>query len=160
MSVPPEPGDCTVSLDDLLSHEEQTALLKELLHKRGSIQITVSGSCMRPWITSGDMVEVREIRGTPRVGMVVLFEMGDKLATHRIVRMGRNHTVTTRGDLMEERDGPVSYSALIGQVVAVRGARLPLPLDSRSLQRAGLMAAPVLRIVRMMRNQLRKHLNR
>lgn len=156
MSAPPESGVCIVSVDDLLSPEDQTALLRELMRKRGHLEITVTGSCMRPWIGSGDLVEVRAISGRPVRGMIVLVELGGNLATHRIVRIGPGQNVTTRGDLMERPDSPVSPAALLGEVVAVQG--VPLPLDSRWLQRAGLMAAPVLRIVRLMRRELRKHL--
>lgn len=148
-TVIPADDTCAVRLDTLIPPDEQIELVRQVLDKQKRMDLSVLGSCMRPWLKSGDSIEVRPLSGPPRVGIVVLLQRGHRLFAHRIVGLTRKGMLLSRGDLSPLMDPPAPRSAILGQVVAVRTRRgAVIRLDRTWVQQLGLRGAPVLRAVR------------
>lgn len=155
--VIPADSTCTVTLDALIPADEQIELIRQILSKQRCLELSIFGSCMRPWIGSGDRITVRPLERPARTGMVVLAQKADSLAAHRVVRVTREGLVVARGDLSRVPDDPVPSSFVLGQVVRVRGRfGASIPLDNAWLQQLGLRGAPLLRVLRAALRKVRR----
>jgi hypothetical protein len=96
---------------------------------------------MFPWIRSGDLVFVRSFAYEQASrGDVVLFERGDRLFAHRVIRSAmagsggkERAALITKGDALDRADEPVTRSEFLGRVIRVhRGNR---HIDMESMER-------------------------
>lgn len=100
-----------------------TRVIRETLGSGRPVRLTVRGRSMSPLIPDGRWVEARALcRGEPRVGDLVLVELGPLLALHRVVERSQGW-VRTRGDRAALPDQPVRQEAVLGVVSRVEGLR-------------------------------------
>jgi signal peptidase I len=84
-----------------------------ILAATGRPYFIVSGS-MEPAFHAGDLFWLRPTEGIIRPGMVVTFQMGEVIITHRVISM-EGETLITQGDGNGEADPwPVPRSAVLG----------------------------------------------
>jgi signal peptidase I len=114
------------------------------LRANGSVCFRVLGASMFPWIRSGDLVFVRKFAFEQvSRGDVILFERGERLFVHRVLRDGKsgarrvsNHAgelaanLTTKGDALDREDAPVSRAEFLGRVIRVHRGNHHIDMDS------------------------------
>ena len=100
--------------------------LRASLAERGFALRVVDSGSMMPVIRPGDTVLIRPLSAC-RTGQVVVVARGDRLVTHRVVRV-TGGTVVCRGDSLVHADPPVPVDRVLGEVVEVVG-RGPLPVE-------------------------------
>lgn len=112
--------------------------ISEKVRKNGSACFRVLGESMFPWIRSGDYVFVRrlEFEGIS-VGQVVLFERGNRLFVHRVLRRVRPaddasgcSTLITKGDALDGADAPVSQSEFLGRITRIHRRQRHIDFES------------------------------
>lgn len=106
-------------------------LVREALQRGGRVRLTATGMSMRPFIRSGDVVELAAVTDdmlTP--GTVALVETAEgQYVLHRITRRTADG-VFTRGDANFHEEGPFSPAAVVARATGVlRGERVK-PLDT------------------------------
>ncbi len=76
---------------------------------------------MEPTYADGDWLLVEHVVGSSpvRLGEVVVARRGERLVTHRVVRLQGEFAVT-KGDACAHADPPVAIRALLGRVIGVR----------------------------------------
>ena len=84
---------------------------------------------MLPVFTPMEQVKVVALPDIPSLGQVVVFNQGAKLTAHRIVGIGEDGCWVAKGDTLAFFDQPLSTTAVIGAVEAVRGWRGHRMLD-------------------------------
>jgi hypothetical protein len=145
------------SEEPLLRGDEEIDLLRRALELGQRVELHVRGSCMRPWAFSGDRIAVERLRGDPRKGMILLTQHGEEIHAHRVIRIGRDGTVLTRGDLSASADAWIHRSAVLGRVKTIRAERgFALPVALPGLGPLGLLTAPLFRLLRRARRWARK----
>jgi len=94
------------------------------------VRVAVTGASMRPFIRSGDVVELSAADGAlPRPGAVVLVEAaGGRLLLHRVTASARPG-VRTRGDANREGEGPFPPERVVARVTGVVDGGRVRPLD-------------------------------
>jgi hypothetical protein len=114
-----------VIADESPGSERRAALLRESLAAFEVVRLRVTGECMRPTLSSGDVVRlVHASMREPRVGDVVLVESGEGPRLHRLVFSFAGR-IRTRGDRGPGFDGPRRLEDALATVVGVeRGPRL------------------------------------
>jgi len=130
-----------------LPDEEQIELLIDALGKGQTLELTVNGQCMRPWARNGNTIIVKPLHRRPKRGNMLLTTDGQHLYAHRVVAIGIDGAVRTRGDLSAEMDPWRSADDLLGRVTGVRRRGVVWPLGWRVLELGALAAAPVLRVL-------------
>ena len=73
---------------------------------------------MRPFIRSGDVVELEPVDRLVRIGDVVLLKCGsgdEGYVLHRVVRL-QGETIFIRGDAQDVADGPFAQGDVLGRV--------------------------------------------
>ncbi len=114
-------------------------VIRSALGRGQRVQLTVSGSSMRPFIDDGDTVEVRPVQGPLPVGSIVLAEFErDRYVVHRIVGRGSG-TYLLRGDAQIHPDVRVAVGNVVGHVTRVCSPGRARALDSVTWQGAGLL---------------------
>lgn len=89
-----------------------------------------AGQSMWPLVRDGQRVTILPLDRPPRVGDVVLLELGRRLVLHRVVRQ-EGDAVVTKGDAVAWADPPVTAASLLG-VLAPRAWDRWVALASRS----------------------------
>jgi hypothetical protein len=77
------------------------------------------GASMWPTLRAGDEALFVPFDGEPQRGEVLLYRAGDRLLAHRLVGTTGAH-LRLRGDAMPDEDPPVSRSAVLGRLTAIR----------------------------------------
>lgn len=108
------------------SREWSADLLRAVVEARGQFWVTARGGSMWPTIRDGDEVLLVPL-GRPRVGDVVVLDLGSRLVLHRVVRAG-DALLVTRGDASRCEDGHVSLADVVGRAVAARRGSTVLAL--------------------------------
>lgn len=101
-----------------VSTRELMPLIWSALQRGQCVRLTVKGGSMRPFIRSGDVVELEPVDRLVRVGDVVLLrcEPGEEgYVLHRVVRV-QGETIFIRGDAQEDSDGPFAQGDVLGRV--------------------------------------------
>ncbi len=130
------------------------------LRANGSVCFRVLGASMFPWIRSGDLVFVRKF-GFEQVsrGDVILFERGERLFVHRVLRDARgaagwaresdgklNNALVTKGDALDREDTPVSRDEFLGRVIRVHRENHHIDMESMGHVLLGRFLARVSRM--------------
>lgn len=79
--------------------------------------VVLSGS-MEPELSVGDLLIVLD-SSSYEIGDVVVYQDGNIVVTHRIVRFSDEEEIVTQGDANNTEDDPISVEAIKGEVVAV-----------------------------------------
>lgn len=94
-------------------------LVEELVRRRGSARLKVTGFSMLPAIWPGDVLTVqRQSPESLRPGQIVLYRRKKKLTAHRIIGVSAGHLVT-RGDSVPSPDAPVAWDEVVGRVAGI-----------------------------------------
>ncbi len=95
-------------------------LVHETLQQGGRARMTVSGSSMRPFIRSGETVELASVTpGSLVPGMVVLVETTEgRHVLHRVIRV-TPQGVFTRGDANFHEEGPFAFDRILAMVTGI-----------------------------------------
>jgi hypothetical protein len=100
-------------------HEACCDLVAEVVCATGSATLKVTGLSMLPAIWPGDVLTVSRVSPTLiEPDQVVLYRHNGKFTAHRVVQVAHDHFLT-RGDCVPSLDPPVTFSAMVGQVIAV-----------------------------------------
>jgi signal peptidase I len=100
-------------------HSAGCDLVAEVVRATGSATLKVTGLSMLPAIWPGDVLTVSRV--SPKLiepDQVVLYRHNGKFTAHRVVEVAHDHFLT-RGDCVPSLDPPVTFSAMVGQVIAV-----------------------------------------
>ncbi len=100
---------------------EVTALL---LKNGQTVDMSLYGYCMRPFIRNGDSVLIRPIKPAQlRCGDIAVYRLGNRFKIHRFLGMqnilGKDHLIT-KGDRCVNRDPPVLLSEFLGVITQVK----------------------------------------
>ena len=100
---------------------------RQLLSKKQTLEIFMSGSTMRPTIEDGDVVTIEiVVDGKISQGDIVLYQSRyDTAVIHRIVRIDRSSsekTVITRGDASSQNDPSIPLHNVLGKVKNIERA--------------------------------------
>jgi signal peptidase len=80
----------------------------------------VEGGSMQPSLYPGDLIVYRRIGHKPVRGDLVVFRHDGALVVHRVVRVGRDGSLTMRGDANRSTDtSPVDADDVRGTVLAI-----------------------------------------
>ncbi len=129
------------------------------LRNNGSVCFRVLGASMFPWVRSGDLVFVRRCAFEQASrGDVILFERGERLFVHRVLRDARidprrsgdaaenpHATLTTKGDALDREDEPVSRAEFLGRVIRVHRGAHHIDMESMGRVLAGRFLAGISR---------------
>ena len=97
-------------------------LLQSALRARGELDLEAEGDSMRPAIRSGQRITVSlAAPGSLKVGDIVQILSGAETLVHRIVRIGPEGLLLTKGDGLLIFDAPVRGTEVLGRVTAVEG---------------------------------------
>ena len=122
----------------------------ETLGRTRMVWVREGSESMAPMVRAGDRLclapaDHRHIRP----GSLVAFCSDARLVVHRVLECGPAGVVT-KGDALSRRDGPLSWDAVVGRVVAVAHSvhvieleRLPWPALGRMLAMLSRMAEAV-----------------
>ena len=117
-------GSATVLSDDPL---------RFALRHGAAARVRARGVSMRPFFPDGCVVHVVPRRGPLRVGDVVLTDAAPRLVLHRVVALETapdgTGLVHTHGDGRRRPDLPVPETAVLGRVIAVEVAGVPVGLE-------------------------------
>ncbi len=104
-------------------------LIESMLFETGCVRFVVSGQCMQPTFSDGDILEAT--KGTFCIGDIVLFRSETRLKTHRLIRVEGDvaYTKSERGSF----DAPISVEAILGVVRVVQPERPKLLVRFRRL---------------------------
>ncbi|MBI5653986.1 MAG: signal peptidase I [Chloroflexi bacterium] len=134
--------------DDKLPAHLRDDVLDLLKRTERPQTITIVGASMLPLLRAGDRVIV-EPRQQIQPGAIVVFQQGDQLIAHRVLRIedrAGQVVLTTKGDATWHLDPPVRADAILGCAVAIeRGARV-LSLDTRAARVIGAWAVAHARV--------------
>lgn len=100
-------------------HSAGCDLVADVVYATGSAKLKVNGLSMLPAIWPGDVLTISRI--SPKLlepDQIVLYRRNGKLTAHRVVEVAHDHFLT-RGDCVPSLDPPVTFSAMVGQVVGV-----------------------------------------
>jgi signal peptidase I len=98
---------------------------------------------MRPMIKKGDRLAIRPVQpGRVRIGDIVVFETGEELCAHRLIRkhyVNNRHIFITKSDKALEADPPFTHESLVGKISHIYSAKAALNLESAVWKAANLM---------------------
>ena len=125
------PGPVQDQQKELLNLDEVAPrLLSQVLRRCGEARVRVAGTSMLPAIRPADVLLVRSVDITNVApDDVILFEMGSRLFSHRVVSVGAQPRVLiTRGDMHAHDDPAVTEAHFLGRVEGRlrNGADVPL----------------------------------
>ncbi len=106
--------------------------------------ILITGRSMLPLFHPGDRVRVTYSGASVQPGEVVVFQQGDGLVVHRVVRVeprGNPTTVTTKGDNRLRCDAPVRADDLLGRALVVQQGSREIVLNTATWRWAGRLIA-------------------
>jgi signal peptidase I len=104
---------------------------------------------MLPWIRSGDLVFVRSFTYEQASrGDVVLFERGERLFVHRVIRSAmaglggkERAALITKGDALDSADEPVTRAEFLGRVIRVHRGNRHIDVESMGRVMIGRLIA-------------------
>jgi|WetSurSiteA1Bulk_404760.scaffolds.fasta_scaffold52201_1 signal peptidase I len=113
-------------------------LVRDALQQGGRARLTVTGVSMRPFIRSGDVVELASVTApTLTLGVVVLVETPEgQYLLHRVTRKTADG-LFTRGDANVHEEGPFNPNSIVARVTGVVRGDCVVPLDTGT---SGLLA--------------------
>ena len=95
-----------------------------LLAEGNEVLLRTAGLSMGHAIRGGEAVVIRAVpERAIRFGDILVFERGDQLVCHRVLRVRRTSAgreFVTKGDPVLGFDEPIPYSAVLGRVVRVK----------------------------------------
>jgi hypothetical protein len=106
--------------------------------------VAVVGWSMWPLLRPGARVEFQPLSGVPQLGAILVYDAGDLLVAHRLVRLMHQSDATrlaTKGDWSSRCDPPIDPEQVLGEVVTVRFGGFSLPVGNRVSRRIGWLFA-------------------
>ena len=152
-----------MTAERLLEHPEFDAVAVSLLEAGHPLRFQVRGSSMRPFIRSGDLVEIQPVAADElRPGQVLLCRLRDgRLVVHRLVRVEPSGLIL-QGDARLVPDGRLLPDQVLGRMTGLGREGQWLRLDTFQhawLARLWLLLIPLrgglFRLARLVRAALR-----
>lgn len=95
------------------------SLLKDYINKNGVMSLRVSGGSMRPFINSGDKIQLENVNPDEiKTGDVILYEIDNQFLVHRVIKILDNGSFVVAGD--SRRDVPayeIEWKNILGKVI-------------------------------------------
>lgn len=117
-----------------LSFEELKDLGRQLLETGKSVNFTLGGTSMFPYLREGDVATVIKIPvHSLKMGHVVVFEQNGKWIAHRLVAIhetGTNLVLQSQGDSIIRPDRPIEKDNYLGVLTACSRNGVPQQLNS------------------------------
>lgn len=118
----------------------------ETLARTRTVWVIEGSDSMAPLVRAGDRLRlVPADRPHIRPGSLVAFCSDARLVVHRVLACGPAGVVT-KGDALSRRDGPVSWDAVVGRVVAVAHPARVAELERVPWRLLGRMLAALSRV--------------
>jgi signal peptidase I len=94
------------------------------LQKGETVQIPLSGHCMKPLLSENDLVTIQPMKAENiKCGDVAVFQIHGELKAHRFLRfkiIDENTYLITKGDRRLHCDSPVPSENLLGKITQVK----------------------------------------
>ena len=102
-----------------------TPLLDEMLQQGKSVQISLGGLSMFPFLMHGDIVQISPIEIKKlKCGDIVVFKEDNNWIAHRLIKKNiHNNLFHTRGDGAKNMDKPIKQEQIKGIVVKIVKSR-------------------------------------
>ena len=113
-----------------MSHKRELIFtsLRQLQQLNGeALQFSVMGSSMWPMIQPHDKVIFEPSKAYFR-GDILLFEDGERLILHRLVKLGKDRRFITKGDNQRHFDTPVIDKQILGHAVTIIRSGKTIPI--------------------------------
>lgn len=112
-----------------LSGTAMIELMQAILDKGMPFRFRAKGFSMSPFIKDSDVITVRPLSTSPRLGEVVAFRhpMSQRLVVHRVIR-ARKDKCLIRGDAVSGVDGLVPRGNILGRIEKVERDGKPVRL--------------------------------
>jgi signal peptidase I len=130
------------------TREKELNPIAAKMRANGSVNFRVLGASMFPWIRSGDLVFVRKFAYEQASrGDVVLFERGERLFVHRVIKVAvtaagaGQRVLITKGDALDREDGPVARAEFLGRVIRVHRGNRHIDMESMGRVMMGRLIA-------------------
>lgn len=127
---------------------DNAAAARAALAQGGVLGLRLKGGSMRPFLRSGDFLEIQSFSAEHyHLGDVLLFETGGgRLLVHRLVRLrraaGEGVRFLLQGDAVRHTDGWIGPHQVLGRVMAVTRARVSRAPTAGGLHRRRLDTSP------------------
>lgn len=110
-------------------------ITRALLAEGNEVLLRTAGLSMGHAIRAGEAIVIRAVPERDiRFGDILVFERGEQLVCHRVVRTrtrGEGREFVTKGDPVLGLDEPVPHAAVLGRVVRVKWPGGDFRLDTR-----------------------------
>ena len=115
-------------------------LLVAHLYRGQAVRFVARGLSMWPSVLDGDRVTVAPMHGQAKLGQIVCVQAESRFLVHRVIALGPNGRVKTRGDALTAADGWFEAEKVHGRVVGIRRKDRHI-LFSEALYRVGIAKA-------------------
>ena len=105
-----------------------TPFVEDMLREGKTVQISLSGLSMFPFLMHGDIVLITSVTDKNLYkGAIVVFKINDRWIAHRLIKVDANNNLLyTRGDGKSIKDKPVKIEQIKGIVVKIVKSRWKL----------------------------------
>ncbi|MBP7828640.1 MAG: hypothetical protein KA248_01845 [Kiritimatiellae bacterium] len=114
---------------------DSSAITRALLAEGNEVLLHTAGLSMGHAIRAGEAIVIRAVPERDiRFGDILVFERGEQLVCHRVLRARRSGTgreFVTKGDPVLGFDDPIPYSAVLGRVIRIKWPGGDFRLDTR-----------------------------
>ena len=113
---------------EVISNIDFSPLLEEILEQGKTIQISLSGMSMFPFLRHGDIVQIETVDVEKlKIGDVIVFKTEDKWVAHRLIKRNiKQNLFYTRGDGKTVKDIPITPEQIKGVVTKIVKSRWKL----------------------------------
>lgn len=122
----------------------KAAIYKHDILQKGSIQITVNGNSMFPFLKNNDRIILNKA-GLDQIsiGDIVLTDKGNRLLCHRVFKKNTN-SLRTKADALIYSDELAQEKDLIGKVVVIRSGKKTIRLNTNFAKYSGFLISRVM----------------
>ena len=116
--------------EDFFKKHDYYEIIIRLLQRRESVEIELTGLCMKPLLQEKDLITIKPIAVSQlNCGDIVLYHINGRLKCHRFLKfkkgVNENQYLITKSDRRIGYDPPVSPDNFLGIIVRTkRGARI------------------------------------
>lgn len=95
-------------------------MAREALSRGQPFTFTALGASMRPYLRHGDQVTIAPLSAPPKLGEVVLLDVGELGIVHRVICALPGGRVCVKGDALPTIDGWFEAHQILGRVITLR----------------------------------------
>jgi len=113
-------------------------IIASLLRRGEEVCFRVSSGCMKPVLSTGDMIGVQKRTGTYGFGDIVLFPWKGGLCVHRII-LKKDGRFVTKGDRKMAPDSALRKERILGRAVWVEKSGRRFSLENHVARCLGVL---------------------